>query len=231
MLDYTSDRISQVLGNRNFTWKLKTDLVVSKNQLVIFAPNSNKIEVIDLEKMCAFTMSLPFEIDSILLASSDRWLIQSTSNEKFILQKSAETSPCPNVLRKVDQNDLEKIKLGSLLACSKSGLSSQMLSKALKQNIDSPNRIVATDDTYASIIVGFPQLDSANEVFSFPRNKNVKSFITPIITSHGHVIRTISSSNVPTSALHDGKPHPGSSGYLEITDAIENKLRYIPIPA
>ncbi|OXU18814.1 hypothetical protein TSAR_009759 [Trichomalopsis sarcophagae] len=231
MFDSASDKISQVLGNRSYTWKLRKDLIESHNQIVIFTPNNNKIEVMDLDKSSAFTMTLPFEIDSILLASPERWLIQSTQQDKFILQKSLSTSPCPNILRRVDQDDSGPYKIGSLLNCSKESLSNEMLGKVLNQKIESPNRIVATNNTYASIVVGFPELDSSNEVFSFPRNQRVHSFSIPIITQQGTIIRTIASSNVPSPALYEGKAHPGSSGYLEITDPIDKKLRYVPIPA
>lgn len=230
MFENASDKIAQVLKNKNILWKLKSDLILSNNQLVFYTPNSNKIEVIDLGTMNAFTMNLPIELDSILIASSEKWLLQSTLQDKFILQKNTASSPCPNILRKIEAQNTGSYKLGSLSSNSKTGLSSESLSKALKQKIDSPNRIITTDTSYADILVGFPDLDSSNEVLSFPRKKKIDSFITPIITNHGHIIQSVNSDNVPKSALYEGKPHPGSSGYLEIVDPVEKKMRYVPIP-
>lgn len=230
MLENASDKISQVLKNKSIFWKLKKDLILSNNHLVFYTPNSNKIELIDLGTMNAFTMNLHFEIDSILIASPEKWLLQNTSNEKYILQKNTATTPCPNILRKIDVQDTGSCKLGSLLSNSKSNLSAEQLSKALNQKIDSPNRIITTNASYADIIVGFPELDSSNEVLSFPRNREVNSFITPLITNSGHIIQTVPSTSVPKTALYEEKPHPGSSGYLEIVDPIEKKMRYIPIP-
>ena len=231
LFDNARNKISQVLGSQSFFWKLKPDLIISKNQIVIFTSKNNKIEIIDLGTMSAYNMVVPFQIDSLLLWSSDRWLIQNTLQEKFILQRSSSDNPCPNVLRKIDENEIGPHKLGSLLACSKTGCTKDMLSKAFNKEMDFPSRIVATSNTYASIIVGFPEFDNSNKIFSFPRSQRVNSFIDPIITQTGQIIRIVAPSHVPESALYKEKARDTFCGYLEITDPLEKKLHYIPIPA
>lgn len=230
IFENASEKISQVLNNKNLMWKMKPDLILSNNQLVFYTCNNNKIEMVDLGTMNAYTINLPFEIDSVLLNSHEKWLLQNTLREKFILEKSEASSPCPNILRKIDEKNNGSYKLGSLLNNSKNNLSTETLSKVLNQKIDSPNRIITTNTSYANIIVGFPELDSSNEILSFPRKQEINRFITPLITNHSHIIQSVPTSDVPKSALYEGKPHPGSSGYLEIVDPIEKKMRYIPVP-
>ena len=52
----------------------------------------------------------------------------------------------------------------------------------------------------------------------------------PIISENGQIIRTISSSKVPASALPNEKKETDPCNYLEVVDTCNKKVRYIPIP-
>lgn len=229
-LDSAGDTLSRALRNNDPSWKLKTDLVKSNDQLVLFTPNGDKIEVIDLKSMSGYLMTLPFSIDSVVLSSPGKWLVQDTSSGKYVIEKSSPSSPCPNVLKDVDQGKLDLHKTGWLLGGSSDKIGDDVLSAALEQKIESPNRLFSTDNTYATISVGFPELDSSNEIYYLPRNGRVRGFSAPIVTENGQIIKTVSPDQVPADVLPGGKKHPGITGYLEIVDVGHRKLRYIPIP-
>ncbi|XP_011166750.2 von Willebrand factor A domain-containing protein 8 isoform X1 [Solenopsis invicta] len=229
-LDVASDRISSAFRNRNFQWQMKADLLQSHNLIVLYTQDHDKIEVINLQSMCAYSMSLPCNIESILLASDRKWLIQSASKDKYVLTKSSDSDPCPNVLRELDESNSVDLKTGTVLNCGRSSLHKTELSKALQQKIDCPNRLLVTDNTYAGIATGFPDLDSSNELHFWPRRGRTRSFITPIVMQNGQVIRTVSPSLVPDEVYPKDTKHAGISGYLEIVDMVNHKLRYIPIP-
>ncbi|XP_053996012.1 von Willebrand factor A domain-containing protein 8 isoform X1 [Hylaeus anthracinus] len=228
--DIASDKLSNAFRNRSLLWKMKTDLTLSHNQIVFYTFDSDKIEVIDLHSSCAYTITLPFDVESVLLPSEKKWLIQDTSRKKYILTKSSESSPCPNVLQAVRESNDSHLKSGSFLSCSKNDLSASVLGAALEQKIDSPNRLVVTDNTYASIAVGFPDLDSTNELHIWPRTQRSRSFTPPIVTEGGQVIRTIVPEEVPDGVFPNDARHLGVAGYLEIVDTVNHKLRFIPIP-
>lgn len=229
-LDTASDRISNALKSTSPQWRMKTDLLLSHNLIVFFIQGYDKIDVVNLQTMSAYSMNLPINIESILLASDRKWLIQDTRKNKYILMKSLDADPCPNTLRELDESNNGYLKTGSILCCGKQSLRETELSKALQQKIESPNRIIVTDNTYAGIAVGFPDLDSSNDLHFWPRKGRMRSFMTPIITQNGQVITTISSNQVPDEVFPKDKKPTRISGYLEIVDTINHKLRYIPVP-
>lgn len=229
-MDVASDKISHAFGNKGSTWQLLSDLVTSNDRLILFTPNSDRIEVVDLSTMAAYSMVMPFEIESILPASEERWLIQSNTRKKYAFVKSLPANPCPNVLKEIEEVDSDAFKIGSFLSSGRSSLKGDILSSALKQNIDSPNRLLATENTFATVVVGFPELDSSNEVFVWPRKQARRASDSPIITEHGQVVRTISASEVPKEVFSDGKKPVEISAYFEIVDTVNQKARYLPIP-
>ena len=229
-LDMASDKLSNAFRTNNLRWKIKTDLIQSHNQIVFYTPNSKRIEVIDLHSMCSYSINLPFDIESIVLPSEKKWLIQDTRRNKYILKRSADSSPCPNVLQELEEISKDNVKVGAFLSCSNTNLSSNVLSAALEQKIDSPNRLLANDNTYATIAVGFPDLDSFNELHFWPRPHRSRSFTSPIIMENGQIIRAVIPEEVPDDVLPKTGKHLGIAGYLEIVDTVNHKMRYLPIP-
>ncbi|XP_076618440.1 von Willebrand factor A domain-containing protein c12.2 isoform X2 [Colletes latitarsis] len=230
LFDKASDKISNAFSNKKYLWKMNNELTLSHNQIVFYTFNSNKIEVIDLHSMSAYTITLPFNVESVLLPSEKKWLIQDTSRNKYVLTKSADSSPCSNVLQDLEESNKSHLKVGSFLSCSKNNLSPSVLSAALQQKIDSPNRLIVTDNTYASIAVGFPDLESTNELHFWPRKQRSRSFTPPIIMESGQIVRTVVPQEVPDDLFPTNAKHLGIASYLEIVDTVNHKLRYIPIP-
>lgn len=228
--DIASDKISNALRNTSFHRKMKTDLIKSHNQIVFYVYNSNKIEVVDLNRMCFYIVNLPFEIESILLPSEKRWLIQGRNQNKYILKKSVESSPCPNILQQVEESSKNNFENDLFLSCTGSNLNSNLLSAALKQKIDSPNRLLVSNNTYATIAVGFPDLDSFNELHTWPRPKQSRSSAPPVFMDNGQIIRTVTAHEVPNDILPNTGANLGVVGYIEIVDIVNQKLRYIPVP-
>lgn len=209
---------------------MKTELLSSHDLIVLYTQDQDKLEVVNLQSMCAYSMNLPCNIESVLLASARKWLIQDTSKNKYVLVKSTDQDPCPNVLRELDESNSTDLKTGRVLNCGRDSLHKAELSEALQQKVDCPNRLLVTDNTYAGIALGFPDLDSTSELHFWPRKARTRSFITPIVTQNGQVIRTISPDQVPEEVQPRGTKLAGISGYLEIVDTVNHKLRYIPIP-
>nr|XP_050853012.1 von Willebrand factor A domain-containing protein 8 [Vespula vulgaris]XP_050853013.1 von Willebrand factor A domain-containing protein 8 [Vespula vulgaris] len=230
ILEQTVDKISNSLGRQNFNWKMLPDLIASENQIVFFVPNNNKMEVVNLDSMSAYSINLPCDVESILLASANKWLIQDTFKNKYIFEKSVESQPCPNVLREIQESDSTYLRKDLLLNCAQENLHENILSEALQRKINSPNRLLVTNNIYAGIVIGFPELDSANELHYWPREKRLNSYITPIITNDGQVIRTVSTKQVPEEVCPSDKKHTGIAGYLEVVNTVNHKVRYIPIP-
>lgn len=225
-----SSKISNAFKSKNYLWKMKTDLTLSHNQIVFYTYNSDKIEVIDLHSMSAYTINLPFDVESVLLPSEKKWLIQDTSKNNYILKKSDDSFPCPSVLQYLEEYSESSFKVGSFLSCTTNNLHTSVLSAALQEKIDSPNRLIVTDSTYASIAVGFPDLDSTNELHFWPRSQKSTSFTSPIIMESGEIVRTVLPDEVPDDVFPNNGKHFGITGYLEIVDIMNHKLRYVPIP-
>ncbi|XP_076766995.1 von Willebrand factor A domain-containing protein c12.2 [Xylocopa sonorina] len=228
--DKASEKISNSFRNMNFRWRMKSDLIVPHNQIVFYTCNSNRMEILDLNSMYSYTINLPFNIESMLVPSEKKWLIQDTENNKYILKKSTDMSPCPNILQEVKESSRNNFEVGSFFSSTSNNLSSNVLSAALQQKTDSPNRLFATNNTYANIAVGFPDLDSFNELHSWPRPDKLGSFASPIAMENGQIVTTVRPYDVPNEVLPKTRKKAGVAGYLEVVDTVAHKLRYIPIP-
>ncbi|XP_076231251.1 von Willebrand factor A domain-containing protein c12.2 [Calliopsis andreniformis] len=228
--EIASDKITNAFKNKKFNWKMKNDLILSNNQVIFYMFKSNKLEVIDLHSMSAYTINLPFDVESVLLPSNKKWLVQDMFRKKYILKKSADSLPCPNILQEIEESSDHHLQSAIFLSNSKGNLHTSVLSAALGQKIDSPNRLMVTDNTYASIAVGFPDLDSFNEIHYWPKQQRSRSFTPPIVMESGQIIRTVIPQEVPDDVLPKNEKYSGVAGYLEVTDIVNHKLRYIPIP-
>lgn len=149
-----------------------------------------------------------------------------------MLSKPTPTDPCPSLLQPIEDT-CNMSSLGYIVTCDSENLPFDILSDALGQKVSAPNRIVCTNSTYAAVTVGFPELDqTANELYVWPRQDRYRgSSGTAIIARDcGQVVRAVSSTEVPRELISSEKRQPPVSGYLEITDLINHKLRYLPVP-
>jgi hypothetical protein len=156
----------------------------------------------------------------------------SLVNRKYVLSKAALTDPCPSLLQPIEDT-CSTSSVGYISTCDSENLPFDMLSDALGQTISAPNRILCTNSTYAAVAVGFPELDrAASELYVWPRQDRYQgsSGAAIILRDCGQVVRPVSSTEVPREVISSEKRQPALSGYLEITDLINHKLRYLPVP-
>ncbi|XP_059198187.1 von Willebrand factor A domain-containing protein 8 [Centropristis striata] len=234
-----------------------------KNWLLFYKEEGNQLEVLDVLEGRVHSISLPINLKSVFLVAEDRWLLlESNTNRKFLLTKpmhmTAEDSGVCQ-LHSISEDAVSsghgasaaEASLPQMLSCDQ--LPNENLSAALDQKIVSPNRVLADAGSFARIVVGFPDLVSPNEVYSFnrPVDQSGKSsdsgahmFLrgglrsTPAkrdncvtLLSANQVVRALPPSKVPLKEVYpkDVTP-PMTAAYLEVTDLNSKKVKYIPVP-
>ncbi|XP_038618052.1 von Willebrand factor A domain-containing protein 8 isoform X1 [Tachyglossus aculeatus] len=233
-----------------------------QNWLVFYQETGSSLIVLDVLEGQTHTISLPIKLKSVFLVAEDRWLLlESKTNQKFLLTKpthsqSRESAACQLYVLKQEPASTgfgmtAESELKMPHKVSSGPLTSENLSSALGQKITSPNRILCDEDSYATIIVGFPDLMSPSEVYTWKRGRRLDSQPPSDSTFYGgqsksgapkqrncvllvntnQVVRILPPGDVPIKEIYkkDVTP-PMTAGYLEVTDLHAKKLRYIPIP-
>ncbi|KAK2840347.1 hypothetical protein Q5P01_014087 [Channa striata] len=226
-----------------------------KNWLLFYKEDGNQLEVLDVLEGRVHSISLPINLKSVFLVAEDRWLLlESNTNKKFLLTKpmhmAAEDSEVCQ-LHSISE-DSAKVSVPQMLSCEQ--LPNENLSAALGQKIVSPNRLLADTGSFARIVVGFPDLMSPNEVYSFNRPVDLSEMksaesgahmflrgglrsSTPkrdncvSLLSANQVVRALPPNKVPLKEVYpkDVTP-PMTAAYLEVTDLGAKKVKYIPVP-
>uniref|UniRef100_A0A671LV96 von Willebrand factor A domain-containing protein 8 n=1 Tax=Sinocyclocheilus anshuiensis TaxID=1608454 RepID=A0A671LV96_9TELE len=216
----------------------------------------SQLDVVDVLEGQVHTISLPINLKAVFLVAEDRWLlVESKTDRKFLLTKpmhmgAEDTGVCQ--LHAISE-DAVNTGFGTTTApqeVSNEQLPNENLSTALGQKIVSPNRILCDTNTYANVIVGFPDLMSPNEVYSFTRSSPITEGRGPdmffgsskrtgpakrvnclCLLSANQVVRALPPSQVPLTEIYpkDVTP-PMTVAYLEVTDLNSKKLKYIPVP-
>uniref|UniRef100_A0A7N8XB65 von Willebrand factor A domain-containing protein 8 n=1 Tax=Mastacembelus armatus TaxID=205130 RepID=A0A7N8XB65_9TELE len=207
-----------------------------KNWLLFYKQDGNQLEVLDVLEGRVHSISLLINLKSVFLVAEDRWLLlESNTNKKFLLTKPITEMSVPQML-------------------SSEQLPNENLSAALDQKIVSPNRILADTGSFARIVVGFPDLMSPNEVYSFKRPVDLSVLKSSDSGAHmflrgglrsspakqdncvgllvaNQVVRALPPSKVPLKEVYpkDVTP-PMTAAYLEVTDLNSKKVKYIPVP-
>uniref|UniRef100_A0A673VXX0 von Willebrand factor A domain containing 8 n=1 Tax=Salmo trutta TaxID=8032 RepID=A0A673VXX0_SALTR len=228
-----------------------------KNWLLFFKEGGNQLDVLDVLEGRVHTISLPINLSKVFLVAEDRWLlVESNTNKKFLLTKpmhmgAEDSGVCQlhSVTQVTQQTEHSTYKtVGS------DQLPNENLSAALGQKIVSPNRLLSDTSSYARIIVGFPDLMSPNEVYSFKRDVDLsemrggdsggqmfsrgglKSGVAKrtncvSLLSANQVVRALPPGQAPLKDIFppDVTP-PMTAAYLEVTDLNSKKLKYIPVP-
>lgn len=206
--------------------------VKDTNSVVLYEKGGSKIELINVDDMIAYSLSVPFEISSLHPTGSETWLLSDSDERRYSLKKNSPNDGCPYVLRTLcnENANPDVSPLGTVLNCDSTGLGSKSLSEALKQKISAPNRLISTSKSLATIVVGFPDLDlSATDVYAWNRDHGISSKSSPVIMSDiGQLIRPVKVSEVPTAIAKQNDQ--GLAGYLEVVDVVNHKMRFIPVP-
>ncbi|XP_031729156.1 von Willebrand factor A domain-containing protein 8 [Anarrhichthys ocellatus] len=235
-----------------------------KNWLLFYKEEGNQLDVLDVLEGRVHSISLPINLKSVYLVAEDRWLLlESNTNKKFLLTKplhmSAEDSGVCQ-LHSISEDSVssghgassDEASVPQMLSCEQ--LPNENLSAALDQKIVSPNRILADSGSFARVVVGFPDLVSANEVYSFKRpvdlsvmksaesgahmflrgglrSSEAKRENCVSLLSANQVVRALPPNKVPLREVYpkDVTP-PMTAAYLEVTDLNSKKVKYIPVP-
>ncbi|KAM3934338.1 von Willebrand factor A domain-containing protein 8 [Leptodactylus fuscus] len=233
-----------------------------KNWLVFFKENGNSINVLDVLEGTTHAISLPINLKSVFLVAEDKWLlVENQTNKKFLLTTPLHMEAEDAGVCQLHALEEEAASAGfgvttglepiNLQVISSDQLPPENLSAAIDQKITSPNRLLSDENSYASIVVGFPDLMSPSEVYSWkrvhPLGQQARSpsdqFFQPTkfanlkrtncvnLLAANQVVRAVSSADVPLKEIYpkDVLP-PDASSYLEVTDLNSKKLKYIPVP-
>ncbi|XP_016086578.1 von Willebrand factor A domain-containing protein 8 [Sinocyclocheilus grahami] len=232
-----------------------------KNWLLFYKENGSQLDVVDVLEGQVHTISLPINLKAVFLVAEDRWLlVESKTDRKFLLTKpmhmgAEDTGVCQ--LHAISEDAVNTgfgtssgMEATAPQEVSNEQLPNENLSTALGQKIVSPNRILCDTNTYANVIVGFPDLMSPNEVYSFTRSSPITEGRGPdmffgsskqtgpakrvncvCLLSANQVVRALPPSQVPLTEIYpkDVTP-PMTVAYLEVTDLNSKKLKYIPVP-
>ncbi|XP_047456688.1 von Willebrand factor A domain-containing protein 8 [Mugil cephalus] len=235
-----------------------------KNWLLFYKEDGNQLEVLDVLEGRVHSISLPINLKSVFLVAEDRWLLlESNTNKKFLLTKpmhmAAEDSGVCQ-LHSISEDPVSsghgassaEVSTPQMLSCEQ--LPNENLSAALDQKIVSPNRVLADTGSFAQVVVGFPDLMSPNEVYSFKRPVDLSTMKSSDTGAHSffraglrsttakrencvgllsanQVVRALPPGKVPLKEVYpkDVTP-PMTAAYLEVTDLNSKKLKYIPVP-
>ncbi|XP_060732399.1 von Willebrand factor A domain-containing protein 8 [Tachysurus vachellii] len=232
-----------------------------KNWILFYKADGNQLDVLDVLEGQVHTITLPINLKAVFLVAEDRWLlIESKTDRKFLLTKPMhmgveESDVCQ--LHNISEDSVSSgfgtssgMEPGTLQGVSSDQLPNENLSAALGQKIVSPNRLICDNSTYANIVVGFPDLLSPNEVYSFQRKSSLTEGRGPdmffgssrrtgpakrvncvSLLAANQVVRALPPTQVPLPEIYpkDITP-PLTSAYLEVTDLNTKKVKYIPVP-
>ncbi|KAL5014683.1 hypothetical protein ScPMuIL_008953, partial [Solemya velum] len=155
-------RFTSVGGQKTSPYKMCVNSLPDPYGNVIFHKvDGDTLVYMNVLEGISHTVSLPLNLQSIHQVAPNSWLLSESSNKKkyFLERGDAEKF----ILRPIHEDK------GRLIWLQLLALSDGNLTKALQQQISSPNRVIMSPDAYASILLGFPDLTYV-DVYSSPRD-------------------------------------------------------------
>nr|XP_015219376.1 PREDICTED: von Willebrand factor A domain-containing protein 8 isoform X1 [Lepisosteus oculatus] len=231
------------------------------NWLLFYREEGSQLDVLDVLEGTSHTISLPINLRSVFLVAEDRWLlVESKTNKKFLLTKPVQMGAEDSGICQLHAITEDAVSTGFGVTAgvemsapqevSKDQLSPENLSAALGQKIVSPNRILSDKNTFATVVVGFPDLMSPSEVYSWKRTSSLgggssadtffsgarrtgtaKRANCVSLLGTNQIVRALPPADVPLKDIYpkDITP-PQVAAYLEVTDFNSKNVKYIPVP-
>ena len=271
-LNPVRDLVTKKIGNAGKSntsssyFRMLTDFAAD-NKLLLYTPKGNLIQLLNLagDIPINYQVELPMTISSVHPLSEDQYLVMAdhpppesadAPNDEqhqrlFVLRKESQDEPIPTVLNPVSQSPItyRQELVEEINQLSQEGLTDFGLALVMKEKIQSPNILFNSPNSYATLAMGFPELEfSANEVFSWPREEQVKSPAaayggakqsaadpgrnTVILKDSCQIVTPVSSNDVSKSVKdrNYGLSSPGNiQSYLEVVDLMSSRLRYVGV--
>merc|ERR1719507_393635 len=123
------------------------------------------------EPFTMHSMELPASVRSVHPMSQSHFLVSSSGDNEgvYLLKKDKDSDPMPSVFVPIRGS---KSGGGINSLAMDGGLSGVGLRAVLGEAVDAPNTLFASDANYASLVVGFPELEfSSNEVYAWPKSE------------------------------------------------------------
>jgi len=153
----------------------------------------------------------------------------------------------PTVLNPIHQST----EINEVLALDKRGVSDFGLKIVLGESTSSPNTLFVSQDDYANLALGFPELEfSASDIYSWPRVKtenNGKKTVNASKNTGGmqfndkgrdliflkdscQIVKPVSNNDVPKDGIGKHVAVGNCVAFLEVVDLMAGQVRYIPVP-
>ncbi|GFR87627.1 von Willebrand factor A domain-containing protein 8-like [Elysia marginata] len=215
---------------------------------LFYQQNGQHVEFFNILEGLSHSVDLPFNVKGCQALGEGRWLLSETdSSWKYILSRTAD-----------DEVKLSPVDVGrglssqSVLLMGTKPLGDKRLTEALGEGMSCPNRVAVLDGTHAAMLLGFPDLSEAdlyassrepfpepaqnnngNDMFSLrakPSSAQSAERSFAYLPQSGQVVRALPTRHVPQDVKPPNVAKADLSGYLEVSDLANHKLRYIPVP-
>ncbi|XP_078476161.1 von Willebrand factor A domain-containing protein 8 isoform X3 [Lampetra planeri] len=188
-----------------------------QNWIVFYKENGNVLDLLHVDKGVVTSIALPINISSLFLVSQDHWLlVESKSNQKFLLVRHGSSATGAEAVYQLKPISEEPVSLGFGMLTNRSStrpvsvsceeLPSENLSAALGERVTCPNRLLADHSTYATLLLGFPELTSPIEVHAWSREEEISSALPHssccFLPATNQIVRALPADLVPTSKLY-----------------------------
>ncbi|GFO07343.1 von Willebrand factor a domain-containing protein 8-like [Plakobranchus ocellatus] len=224
-----------------------TEDVDPRGTILFYQQNGQHVEFLNVLEGLSHSVDLPFNIQTCHAVGEGRWLLsEAQSPRKYILSRTAD-----------DDLKLLPVDVGRgpgskpVLLMGTEPLGKERLTDALGEGMSCPNRVAVLDGTYAAMLLGFPDLGETDvyaavrDPFPEPEKYGINDSMFSLRTKQatqstdrslaylpqsGQVVRALPGRHIPDEVKPPNMEKADLSGFLEVSDLANHKLRYIPVP-